>query len=118
MLLSAVLKGFCGCGPKLDKDLTAVEEIRLVIFTMFSHRKVQTVSVFIISGFVYCSIFVYQITSYHLLDLGLGIDRFHCHATKKYIGNRPVEEAKKMKCYKRLIYKQFSKSQVFVAHSF
>ena len=28
------------------------------------------------------------------------IDRFHCHATKKYIGNRPVEEAKKMKCYK------------------
>ena len=40
-------KGFCGCGPKLDKDLTAVEEIRLVIFTMFSHRKVQTVSVFI-----------------------------------------------------------------------
>ena len=28
-------------------------------FTMFSHRKVQTVSVFIIKGFVYCSIFVY-----------------------------------------------------------
>ena len=26
---------------------------------------------------------------------------------KKQIGNRPVEEAKKMKCYKRLIYKQF-----------
>ena len=52
-------KGFCGCSPKLDKDLTAVEEIRLVIFTMFSHRKVQTVSIFIISGFVYCSIFVY-----------------------------------------------------------
>ena len=23
-------------------------------------------------------------------------DRFHCHATKKYIGNRPVEDAKKM----------------------
>ena len=23
---------------------------------------------------------------------------------KKYIGNRPVEEAKKTKCYKRLIY--------------
>ena len=36
-----------------------------------------------------------------------GIHRFHCHATKKYIGNRPVEEAEKMKCYKRLIYKQF-----------
>ena len=33
------------------------------------------------------------------------------HGTKKYIGNRPVEEAKKMKCFKRLIYKQ---SQVFV----
>ena len=33
----------------------------------------------------------------------------HCHATTttKTIGNRPVEEAKKMKCYKRLIYKQF-----------
>ena len=28
-------------------------------FTMFSHRKVQTVSVFIVNGFVYCSIFVY-----------------------------------------------------------
>ena len=26
---------------------------------------------------------------------------------KKKIGNRPVEEAKKMKSYKRLIYKQF-----------
>ena len=56
-------KGFCGCGPKLDKALTAgvfyVEEFRFVIFTMFSHRKVQTVSIFIISGFVYCSIFVY-----------------------------------------------------------
>ena len=35
------------------------------------------------------------------------IDRFHCHATKNWIGNRPVEETKKMKCYKRLIYKQF-----------
>ena len=29
------------------------------------------------------------------------------HGTKKYIWNRPVEEAKKTKCYKRLIYKQF-----------
>ena len=29
-----------------------------------------------------------------------------------------MEEAKKMKCYKRLMYKQFSKSQVFVDHSF
>ena len=29
------------------------------------------------------------------------IDHFHCHATKKQIGNRPVEEAKKMKCYKQ-----------------
>ena len=36
-----------------------IKEIGLVIFTMFSHRKVQTVSVFIINGFVYCSIFVY-----------------------------------------------------------
>ena len=35
------------------------------------------------------------------------IDHFHCHATKKYIRNRTVEEAKKMKCFKRLIYKQF-----------
>ena len=42
------LKGFCG-----------EEEIGLVIFTMFSHRKVQTVSVFIINGFAYCSVFVY-----------------------------------------------------------
>ena len=29
-----------------------------------------------------------------------------------------MEETKKMKCYKRLIFKQFSKSQVLVAHSF
>ena len=29
-----------------------------------------------------------------------------------------MEKAKKMKCYKRLICKQFPKSQVFVAHSF
>ena len=28
-----------------------------------------------------------------------------------------MKEAKKMKCYERLIFKQFSKSQVFVAHS-
>ena len=38
----------------------------------------------------------------------VSIDRFYCHATKKKkIGNSLVEEAKKMKCYKRLIYKQF-----------
>ena len=36
-------------------------------------------------------------------------DCFHCLATKKKNGNRPVEEAKKMKRYKRLIYKQFVK---------
>ena len=30
------------------------------------------------------------------------IDHFHCHATKKQIGNRPVEEAKEMKCYKQV----------------
>ena len=29
-----------------------------------------------------------------------------------------MEETKKMKCYKRLTFKQFSKSQVLVAHSF
>ena len=29
------------------------------------------------------------------------------HCTKKNIGNCSVEEAKKMKCYKRLIYKHF-----------
>ena len=29
-----------------------------------------------------------------------------------------MEEAKKMRCYKRVIYKQFSKSQIFVGHSF
>ena len=34
------------------------------------------------------------------------IDRFHSHANKK-IGNRRVEEGKKMKCYKRLRYQQF-----------
>ena len=36
-----------------------VEKIRFVMFTMFSHKKLETVSVFVISGFVYCSIFVY-----------------------------------------------------------
>ena len=45
------------------KDFVArvfyIEEIGLVIFTMFSHIKLETVSVFIINGFVYCSIFVY-----------------------------------------------------------
>ena len=35
------------------------------------------------------------------------IDRFHCHATKKLIGNRLVKEAKTMKCYKEIIFKQF-----------
>ena len=30
------------------------------------------------------------------------------HGTKSWIGNRLVEEAKKTKCYKRLIYKQFA----------
>ena len=29
------------------------------------------------------------------------------HGTQKWIRNRPGEEAKKMKCYKRLKYKQF-----------
>ena len=36
--------------------------------------------------------------------------RFYRHAIKtaqKKTGNRPVEEAKKVKCYKRLIYKKF-----------
>ena len=40
---------------------------------------------------------------------GLSIP-FHCHAintAQKKIENRPVEKAKKMKCYNRLIYKQF-----------
>ena len=57
------------CSLKLDKDLTAgvfyIEEIRLVIFTMFSHRKVQALSVFIINGFVYCSILYTK--SYHII---------------------------------------------------
>ena len=35
------------------------------------------------------------------------IDCFRCYATKKQIENRPVEETKKMKCYKRLIFQQF-----------
>ena len=36
-----------------------IEEVGLVIFTMFSHKKLETVSVFVINGFVYFSIFVY-----------------------------------------------------------
>ena len=35
------------------------------------------------------------------------IDRFTVAQKKKYIGNHPVEEAKRTKCYERLIYKQF-----------
>ena len=47
------------------------------------------------------------------------IDRFHCHRTKKKIENRLVKEAKKMICYKRLIFKQLVQvSGQFVAHSF
>ena len=42
-----------------------------------------------------------------LYSVNREIDRFHCHATKKYIGNRPVEKAKKIKFYKRQIYKKF-----------
>ena len=42
----------------------------------------------------------------------MSILRFHCHAINtaqknELETNRPVEEAKKMKCYKRLICKQF-----------
>ena len=36
-----------------------IKEIGLVIFTMFSLKKLETVPVFVINGFVYCSIFVY-----------------------------------------------------------
>ena len=36
-----------------------VEKIRFVMFTMFSHKKLETVSVFVVNGFAYCSIFVY-----------------------------------------------------------
>ena len=36
-----------------------VEEIRGLIFTMFTHKKLEIVFVFVINGFVYCSIFVY-----------------------------------------------------------
>ena len=47
----------------------------------------------------------------HCLQFLLGIDRFHCHAIntapKKILETAKVEEAKKIKCYKRLIYKQF-----------
>ena len=39
------------------------------------------------------SFFIIQI-----IGLAKSIDSFHCHGTKKQIGNRPVEEAKKMKC--------------------
>ena len=42
---------------------------------------------------------------------------FHCHATKKLTGNRSGDEAKQMKCYKRLISKQFVQVWGSVAHS-
>ena len=46
-----------------DSVSVYIDEIRVAICTMFSHRKVllnwQTVCVFLINGFVYCSIFVY-----------------------------------------------------------
>ena len=79
---------WCGC-EKLDKDLTVgvfyIEEIQVVIFTMFSHRKVllnwQTVSVYFYYKrfcllFYFCIINRITISlsykSYHLLDLGVG----------------------------------------------
>ena len=46
------LKEFCD-------EAVFVEKIRFVMFTKFSHKKLETVSVFVINGFVYCSIFVY-----------------------------------------------------------
>ena len=58
----------------------------------------------------------FAVPIYFVQDCRSEIDRFHCHATKKINckpsgahqnWNRPVEEDKKMKCYKRLIYKQF-----------
>ena len=51
-----------------------IEEIGLVIFTMLSHRKVQTVSVFIINGCLlfYFSILIHiDIISYHIISLNL-----------------------------------------------
>ena len=53
------------------------------------------------------------------MEKSLAIDRFHCHATKKLIGNRPVEEAKTMECFKRLIFIQFVQvSGLFLVQSF
>ena len=60
----------------------------------------RILSVSIPSGFPMRRLFLFG-------NIKLSIDRFHCHATKKQIRTRPMEEAKKMKCYKRLIYKQF-----------
>ena len=56
LLLSAV-KGFVVLRSKARQrsDSGSVLYRR----TMLSHRKVQTMSVFIINGFVYCSTFVY-----------------------------------------------------------
>ena len=34
------------------------------------------------------------------------------------VGHRPVEEANKMKCYKRVIYKQFVQISGLCGHSF
>ena len=70
-ILVLVVRVLWCCHRKLDRDLTAgvfyIEEIRVVIFTMFSHRKIllnwQTVSVFIINGFV---LFLYT-ESYHIV---------------------------------------------------
>ena len=47
--------------------------------------------------------YVFEVTE---LNSSFSLSR-NKHGTKKYIWNRPVEETKKMKCYKRLIYKQF-----------
>ena len=57
------------------------------------------------------------LTHCHAVCVNTNIYRFHCHATKKEIGNRPVEEAKKMKCCKRLIFKRFAQVSGLSFHS-
>ena len=56
LLLSAV-KGFVVLRSKARQRSDSGSVLYRI--TMFSHRKVQTMSVFIINGFVYCSTFVY-----------------------------------------------------------
>ena len=56
---------------------------------------------------VHASTSTLPILGLQVFEQGSSVQIIFTVTKQKSIGNRPVEEVKKMKCYKRLIYKQF-----------